>query len=184
MQGPCGLFFQLSGCFVLRPKPIHQQPDPPREGDGGGLGRGGEEGFGCSQWWSLKPGATETSRWKQRKREWKKLLFFLLPRACVSCYTSADKRSYSILGSLAPSMGCRGHRNHKVPCDETLCLEWSGWVSELFAWLACCFEFRPCDIVLQSSLNFIFPQSSFSISPWYNHTGWLGVKHQVTYLLC
>ena len=20
-------------------------------------------------------------------------------------------------------------------------------------------------------------------SPWYNHTGWLGVKHQVTYLL-
>ena len=60
------------------------------------------------------------------KKRMEEVAFFLLRRACVSCYTSADKRSYSILGSLAPSMGCRGHRNHKVPSDKTLCLEWSG----------------------------------------------------------
>ena len=29
--------------------------------------------------------------------------------------------------------------------------------------------------------SFLF---SVSDSPWYNHKGWLGVKHQVTYLLC
>ena len=25
---------------------------------------------------------------------------------------------------------------------------------------------------------------TLSVSPWYNRTGWLGVKHQLTYLLC
>ena len=36
--GPCGLFFQLSGCFVFRLKPIHQRSDPLR----------GEEAFAAT----------------------------------------------------------------------------------------------------------------------------------------
>ena len=29
----------------------------------------------------------------------------------------------------------------------------------------------------------LFPCSSNTVSPWYNRSGWLGVKHQFTYLL-
>ena len=32
-------------------------------------------------------------------------------------------------------------------------------------------------------LFFLCSLSFASVSPWYNHTGWLGVKHQVNYLL-
>ena len=33
------------------------------------------------------------------------------------------------------------------------------------------------------TFSFFFGQVHFQKSPWYNRTGWLGVKHQLTYLL-
>ena len=44
-----------------------------------------------------------------------------------------------------------------------------------------CSEFNPRQgtVVYNSDLLLLF---LYDTSPWYNHTGWLGVKHQVTYL--
>jgi len=38
-------------------------------------------------------------------------------------------------------------------------------------------------MTLSLSNSFVMTKRPFSNSPWYNRTGWLGVKHQLTYLL-
>ena len=94
----------FSSCRVVLScalNPFISSPTPRGRGAVGGWGVGGEEGFGCSQWWSLKPGATETSRWKERKREWKNLLFLFIFYYPVLAFPVTPQQTRGVIRYLA-----------------------------------------------------------------------------------
>ena len=114
---------------------------------------------------TLKQQINGQKRWKMKEKD----------RSCFGWVFTAC----SVLGGLLSLM--RFLKEISVPADTML-----GGQSFLpFYSCCCCFTVTSSIPPLSTFRLFLFVFAPFLplVSPWYNHTGWLGVKRQFTYLL-
>ena len=79
----------------------------------------------------------------------------------------------------------RERENHLIIKSKIFSRELEWRSSSFFWWLLCmCFEFSRLHYlkhnVLEHGIIKKRVKTSSFVSPWYNHNGWLGVKHQAT----
>ena len=114
---------------------------------------------------TLKQQINGQKRWKMKEKDW----------SCFGWVFTAC----SVPGGLLSLM--RFLKEISVPADTML-----GGQSFLpFYSCCCCFTVTSSIPPLSTFRLFLFVFAPFLplVSPWYNHTGWLGVKRQFTYLL-